>query len=186
MAKCLLHSCLTVTDLFVSWSLFLWGVDSLWTHFYDRYENQDEQKIQDIFSSVQSLGHFREILVHGSGIILDAKLFERKDPFLPNCITPQMQLTCCCCLVAKLCPTLLWPTLGGSLQGSSVHGILHARILEWVAISFSRWSSPPGDRTYVSCISRWILYCWATREALTCLHIQKSFKLIHVTFVRFF
>ena len=44
------------------------------------------------------------------------------------------------CLVAKLCPTLCNP-LDHRLQGSSVHGILQARILEWVAISFSRVSS---------------------------------------------
>ena len=38
-----------------------------------------------------------------------------------------------------------------SLTGSSVHGILQARILEWVAIPFSRGSSRPSDRTWVSC-----------------------------------
>ena len=37
-----------------------------------------------------------------------------------------------------------------SLPGSSDHGISQARILEWVAISFSRWSSTPRDRTQVS------------------------------------
>ena len=42
--------------------------------------------------------------------------------------------------------------------GSSVHGILQARILEWVAISCSRGSSGPRDRTHVFCIGRWILY----------------------------
>ena len=45
--------------------------------------------------------------------------------------------------------------------GSSVHGILQARILEWVAISFSRASSWPRDQThitYVSCIGRHVLY----------------------------
>ena len=48
----------------------------------------------------------------------------------------------------------------GSLQGSSVHGISQARILEWVAISFSRGSFQPRDQNQVSCgscISRWIL-----------------------------
>ena len=40
----------------------------------------------------------------------------------------------------------LWPH-ACSPPGSSVHGILQARILEWVAIPFSRWSSPPRDRT---------------------------------------
>ena len=48
---------------------------------------------------------------------------------------------------------------------SSVHGISQARILEWVAISFSRGSSWPRNQTQVSCISRWILYCWVTRES---------------------
>ena len=53
-----------------------------------------------------------------------------------------------------------------SLPGSSIHGILQARILEWVAISFSRRSSPPRDRTCISCIGRLILYHLATWEAL--------------------
>ena len=48
-----------------------------------------------------------------------------------------------------------------SLPGSSVHGILQARILEWVAISSSRASSWPRDRnhiSYISCIGTWVLY----------------------------
>ena len=55
--------------------------------------------------------------------------------------------------------------LFGTPPGSSVHGIFQARILEWVAISYSRESSRPRDRTRVSCIScngRWILYHCAT------------------------
>ena len=47
-----------------------------------------------------------------------------------------------------------------SLPGSSVHGILQARILEWVAMPSSRGSSWPRDRTHlshVSCISKWVL-----------------------------
>ena len=55
--------------------------------------------------------------------------------------------------VARLCPTpMCW-----SLPGSSVHGILQARILEWVAISSSRGSFQPRDQTQVSCIDRRIL-----------------------------
>ena len=61
-----------------------------------------------------------------------------------------------CCLVTKSCPTLCDP-MDCSLPGSSVHGILQARILEWVAIPFSRRSSWPRDQTHVSCIGRWIL-----------------------------
>ena len=52
-----------------------------------------------------------------------------------------------------------------SLAGSSVHGILQTRVLEWVAIPFSRGSSQPSDQTQVSCIAGSFLTFWATREA---------------------
>ena len=52
--------------------------------------------------------------------------------------------------VAQSCQALCDP-MDGSPPGSSVHGILQVRILEWVAISFSRGSSLPRDRTQVSC-----------------------------------
>ena len=53
-----------------------------------------------------------------------------------------------------------------SPSGCSVHGILQARVLQWVAISISRESSWPRDWTWDSCIGRQILYHWAIREAL--------------------
>ena len=52
--------------------------------------------------------------------------------------------------VAQSCLTLC-DSVDCSLPGFSVHGILQARILEWVTISFSRGSSRPWDRTQVSC-----------------------------------
>ena len=55
----------------------------------------------------------------------------------------------CVCLVIQSCPTLCDP-MDYSPPGSSVHGILQPRILEWVAISFSRGSSRPRDRIQVS------------------------------------
>ena len=55
-----------------------------------------------------------------------------------------------CVLAAQLCPTLCDP-MDCSPPGSSVHEIFQARILEWVAISFSRGSSQPRDQTRVSC-----------------------------------
>ena len=54
--------------------------------------------------------------------------------------------------VAQSCPTLC-DSMDCSPPGSSIHGILQARILEWVAISFSRESSQPKDRTQVSHIA---------------------------------
>ena len=59
---------------------------------------------------------------------------------------PRFLILFCCCLVAKLCSSLLQP-MDYSLPGSFVHGISQARILEWVDISFSRGSSPPRDQT---------------------------------------
>ena len=66
--------------------------------------------------------------------------------------------------VAQLCPTLCDP-VDCSLPGSSIHGILQARILEWAAISLSRGSSRPRDRTRVSRIAGRHFNFWATREA---------------------
>ena len=58
---------------------------------------------------------------------------------------------------AQSCLTLCDP-MGYSLPGSSVHGIFQARVLEWVAISFSRGSSQPRDRTQVFHIVSKTLY----------------------------
>ena len=63
-----------------------------------------------------------------------------------------------------------------SLPGSSVPGTSQARILEWVAISFSRESSPPMDETCVSCIGRRILYHWATCKAHPDLSVLDNYK----------
>ena len=68
-------------------------------------------------------------------------------------------------LAAKLCPTLCDPR-DCSPPGSSVHGILQARVLEVVAFSFSRRSSQPSNRTQVSCIAGRFFTDRATREAL--------------------
>ena len=70
--------------------------------------------------------------------------------------------------VTQLCPTLC-ASVDCCLPGSSVHGILQARLLEWVAISFSRRSSRPRDRTQVSHIAGRRFNLWATREAASTL-----------------
>ena len=59
-----------------------------------------------------------------------------------------------------------------SLPGSSVHGILQARILEWIAMLFSRGSSWPRDWTQISCTAGRFFTVWATREALYAEHIM--------------
>ena len=70
--------------------------------------------------------------------------------------TPQTSLDCLfkrvVVLVVQSCLTLCDP-MDCSLPVSCVHGILQARIVEWIAISFSRGSSQPRDQTLVSCIA---------------------------------
>ena len=67
-------------------------------------------------------------------------------------------------LVAPSCP-FLCNSMDCSPPGFSIHGILQARILEWVAITFSRGSAWLNDWTQVSCVADWFFTVWATREA---------------------
>ena len=79
----------------------------------------------------------------------------------------------CKVLVTQSCLTLCDP-MNYSLLGSFVHGILQARILEWVAIRFSRGSSQPRDWTQFSCIATRFFTIWATRK--TQGHIKHTIK----------
>ena len=77
------------------------------------------------------------------------------------------------CMHAKSLPLclILWDTMDDSSPGSSVHGILQERILEWVAMPSFRGLSWPRDWTliyYNSWIAVGFFYHWAAREALYC------------------
>ena len=71
---------------------------------------------------------------------------------------------CCVCLVTQSCPTLCDP-MDCSLPGSSIYGILQARILEWAATLSSRGSSQPREYTQISRIAGGFFTIWGTREA---------------------
>ena len=76
---------------------------------------------------------------------------------------------------AQSCPTLCDP-VDCSPPGSSVLGMLQARILEWVATSSSSGSSPPRDRTRVSCVSglsHFVITPQSTEQAPDC-HVRQS------------
>ena len=82
-------------------------------------------------------------------------------------IPPYITVSVCVCVYAQSCLTL-YNLTDCSLPGFYVHRIFQARILEWVATSYSRSFSRPKDGTWlscVSCISKWILYHWTTWEA---------------------
>ena len=76
------------------------------------------------------------------------------------------------CLVAQSCLTLC-DAMGCSPPGSSVHGILQARILEWIAMPSSRGSSQHRDRTQVFHVAGGFFTIWATREALVLLTVTQ-------------
>ena len=95
---------------------------------------------------------------HDIWVCCSAWLLGRSVPCLSTIIRKVLML------VAQSCPSLCDP-LDCSPPGSSVHGISQARILEWVAISFSKRSSPPRDQTWVSCITGRFFTVRANREA---------------------
>ena len=77
----------------------------------------------------------------------------------------------CCCLT-------LYNPMNCSQPGSSVHGILQERILEWVAIPLFKGSFRPRDQTQISCTAGRFFTVWATREALP-QYKRKSSQKIH-------
>ena len=81
-------------------------------------------------------------------------------------------------LVSQLCPALC-DTMDCSPPGISVHGILQARILEWVAIPFSRGASRSRDQTWVSHIAGSFFTICATREAHVSSWLLPNLSLIH-------
>ena len=64
----------------------------------------------------------------------------------------------------------------------TVHGILQARILEWVVFPFSRGSSKPRDRTQVSCIADSFFTSWATREAQQSAYLHLQGEILEQSF----
>ena len=87
----------------------------------------------------------------------------------PHLLPPLLNKRVCVCVCVCVCvsPSLVsdscWPH-GCSPPGCSVQGILRARILEWVAIFFSRGTSRPRDQTWVFCVADRFLTIWATRN----------------------
>ena len=67
------------------------------------------------------------------------------------------------CMHAQTCPTF-WDPVDFSPSDFLVHGIIQARILKWVSLTFYRGSSWPSDETQVSCLEGRFFTIWATRE----------------------
>ena len=100
--------------------------------------------------------HIIPTVIYKKNTILDLKIFW----LIVYMWNLSFYLCVCASLRTQSCLTLCNSLKYCSLPGSAVHGILQARILEWVSISFSRGSFWPEDWTHVSCIScigRWVL-----------------------------
>ena len=82
-------------------------------------------------------------------------------------------------LVTQLCLTLC-DSMDYTLPGFSVHRILQARILEWIAIPFSRGSSWSRDQIRVSCIADRFFSIWASREIPKNSIFLKSIPIFYV------
>ena len=78
--------------------------------------------------------------------------------------------------VTQFCPTLCHP-MDSNLPGSSIRGISQARILEWIAISFSRGSYWPRDWTPVSCIAGRLFYCLSHQGIPLCTDVLLVFPI---------
>ena len=143
----------------VKWKKQIWNdyvlYDSNYMTFWKRQSYGDRKKIigcQKFWErkglEKWSIGDYQRLVKYWWGVLL---VYVLMDP-IGHIWT--YWLTTSCYLVIKLCQMT---PMDYSLPGSSVHGISQARILEWVAISFSRGSSQPGDRTCILFIGGQIL-----------------------------
>ena len=96
-------------------------------------------------------------------------------------ISTSMSLSCDWLLVTQSCPTLCHP-MECSPPGSSVHGVLQARKLEWVAIPFSRETSQPRARTRVSHTAGRFFTIWTTRKVPSYSYVHGGSKEIRHLF----
>ena len=90
----------------------------------------------------------------------------------------------CACSVTQSCLTLC-DSMDCNPPRSSVHGIFQARMPEWVAITFSRGSSRPRDRTQVSCVS-WIGWLFTNEPSGKAICVISSFKIFSPKGVKIF
>ena len=88
----------------------------------------------------------------------------------------------CVCMLS--CSLTLCDPMDWGLPGSSVHGIFQAKILQWVAISFSKGSSRPRDQTLVSCNAGKFFTDWVTYRDICYLWFCCSLCLRNIEILR--
>ena len=165
------HSCLLSFSLKARWELTVWNTSGgdwqdihMWRMFVKLFLSSLETR------RLMPLHERHTFLPKWGGAVKAASyylyfIFKLKK-WSEMKVTQSCLILCVCvwvCEVAQLCPTLC-DLVDCSPPGSSLHGILQARILGWVAFPFSRGSSQPRDWTQVSHIAGGFFTSWATRE----------------------
>ena len=107
------------------------------THNSPQSGNNPKGPSTDVYTNIHTMEYYSTV---------------KRNEVLPHATSEQPWKIFCVYLVTQSCPTLCKP-MDCNPSGSSLHGIFQARILEWVTICYSRGSSPPRDRTCISCIS---------------------------------
>ena len=151
----------SIINVFVLFYCF-WKEHFIW--FQTLKFNQSHYFLPNMWSSRISQVNLRRMFV----LLFDCQQFDHNvsccEPLCLSYMEFTKLLKCMFVIVQLL--SLVWllcNPMDCGLPGSSDYGISQARILEWVAISFSRGSSRHRNQTYFSCIGRQILYHWATR-----------------------
>ena len=123
-----------------------------------------------IYPNIAQSGSFEEVHLYRDPFYLlaeELEIFTPKSRFLKAKRRFLWGLACMHAQSLQSCPTLCDP-MDHNPPSSYVHGILKARILEWVVMPFFRGSSWPRVQTHISCVSciaGWFFTCWATWEA---------------------
>ena len=115
-----------------------------------------------MFYHLNALRYFYEKDIRSFDKLSDNKIWKRRVLWYRSNFRKLEPWWFVCAFVAQSCLTLCEP-MDCSPPGSSVHGILQTRILEWVTIPFSRGSSQPRDQTWVSCTAGRFFTIWAIR-----------------------
>ena len=142
-----------ICDWYLQWVQFVSHPDRSWSPLTDC---TGPIWLQESWTLVSALIHFHPLfwilLYRPGGCIADLLVL--------NSISWPYETVLCVCVLSLAQPFATPWTV--ALQSPSVHGIFQARTLEWIAISYSRGSSPPRDRTHVFCIGKQIVYHWST------------------------
>ena len=139
--------------------IYPWSITYLfwrWLTWQKECRHTPKGKFKQVFLTSVCISGLPKIILHLDYFGEKCKLILKSASLFYNIVESESEVT-------QSCPTLCDP-VDCSLPGSSVHGILQERILEWVASSFSSGSSWPRDRTQVSRIAGRCFNLWATRE----------------------